>query len=144
MRLSACMLHVSRWLAAEEQPSWHYMQIGKLLGAKVVAVARGNEKCSLLSQLGADLVVDSVPALLLRWPVVSCTAALIMTPKMLSYLQVPCSCLCQQHVWPSCGCLPVDYPALERPDVARFTCYAGGSQQAIAATHQVSRSTRCS
>jgi hypothetical protein len=36
------------------------MQIGKLLGAKVVAVARGNEKCALLSQLGADLVVDSV------------------------------------------------------------------------------------
>ena len=40
------------------------MQIGKLLGAKVVAVARGNEKCALLSQLGADLVVDSVPAFL--------------------------------------------------------------------------------
>lgn len=35
------------------------VQIGKLLGAKVIAVARGKEKCAMLSQLGADLVVDS-------------------------------------------------------------------------------------
>ncbi len=61
MRLTACMLHVSRWPAADATLSWRCMQIGKLLGAKVVAVARGNEKCALLSQLGADLVVDSVP-----------------------------------------------------------------------------------
>jgi hypothetical protein len=61
MRLTACVLHVSRWAAADVTFSWRCMQIGKLLGAKVVAVARGPEKCALLSQLGADLVVDSVP-----------------------------------------------------------------------------------
>jgi NADPH:quinone reductase-like Zn-dependent oxidoreductase len=59
--LTACVLHVGRWAAADVTVSWHCMQIGKLLGAKVVAVARGPEKCALLSQLGADLVVDSVP-----------------------------------------------------------------------------------
>jgi len=36
------------------------VQIGKVLGAKVIAVARGKEKCSFLQQLGADLVIDSV------------------------------------------------------------------------------------
>ena len=34
-------------------------QIGKLLGAKVIAVARGRDKTAMLGQLGADLVVDS-------------------------------------------------------------------------------------
>lgn len=35
------------------------LQIGKLLGAKVIAVARGRDKTAMLGQLGADLVVDS-------------------------------------------------------------------------------------
>jgi len=35
------------------------VQIGKLLGAKVIAVARGRDKTVMLDHLGADLVIDS-------------------------------------------------------------------------------------
>lgn len=35
------------------------VQIGKMLGAKVVAVARGRQKMAVLDQLGADLTIDS-------------------------------------------------------------------------------------
>ncbi len=35
------------------------VQIGKAMGAFVVAVARGKQKCSLLKSMGADLVVDT-------------------------------------------------------------------------------------
>ena len=34
-------------------------QIGKALGARVVAVARGPDKCAVLEGLGADLVIDT-------------------------------------------------------------------------------------
>lgn len=35
------------------------MQISKVLGARVVAVARGSAKASALRELGADVVIDS-------------------------------------------------------------------------------------
>ena len=35
------------------------VQISKVLGAKVVAVARGAEKAKLLTDLGADAVIDT-------------------------------------------------------------------------------------
>lgn len=35
------------------------VQLGKLAGARVVAVARGADKCALLKKLGADAVIDS-------------------------------------------------------------------------------------
>ena len=35
------------------------LQIGKAVGAKVIAVARGPDKCAALEGLGADLVIDS-------------------------------------------------------------------------------------
>lgn len=35
------------------------VQLGKLAGARVVAVARGADKCALLKDLGADAVIDS-------------------------------------------------------------------------------------
>lgn len=35
------------------------VQIGKMLGAKVIAVARGRDKMAMLDQLGADLAIDS-------------------------------------------------------------------------------------
>jgi NADPH2:quinone reductase len=34
-------------------------QIGKALGACVIAVARGPDKCAVLEGLGADLVIDT-------------------------------------------------------------------------------------
>lgn len=37
----------------------NWLQIGKLLGAKVIAVARGRDKTVMLDHLGADLVIDS-------------------------------------------------------------------------------------
>ena len=35
------------------------LQIGKAVGAHVIAVARGRHKCAVLEDLGADLVIDS-------------------------------------------------------------------------------------
>ena len=35
------------------------MQIGKAVGARVIAVARGPDKCAVLEGLGADLVIDT-------------------------------------------------------------------------------------
>lgn len=36
-----------------------HLQIGKAVGAHVIAVARGRDKCAVLEGLGADLVIDS-------------------------------------------------------------------------------------
>ena len=35
------------------------VQIGKVVGAKVIAVARGAAKAEVLRQLGADVVIDT-------------------------------------------------------------------------------------
>jgi D-arabinose 1-dehydrogenase-like Zn-dependent alcohol dehydrogenase len=35
------------------------VQVSKVLGARVVAVARGSAKASALRELGADVVIDS-------------------------------------------------------------------------------------
>ena len=45
--------------ALKPQPCPSLAQVGKVLGAKVVAVARGPAKVALLEELGADLVLDS-------------------------------------------------------------------------------------
>jgi len=39
------------------EPNW--VQISKVLGARVVAVARGSAKANALRELGADVVIDS-------------------------------------------------------------------------------------
>ena len=119
-QLTACVLHVGRWAAASVTVSWRCMQIGKLLGAKVVAVARGPEKCALLSQLGADLVVDSVLDSLFQWPSVS--YAQLHGSSLLHAQQLACTFyldrLCKQHVWPSCSYLYGPHSAVEGPNDA--------------------------
>ena len=45
------------WACSEERLLW--LQIAHVLGAKVVAVARGSDKARALKELGADDVIDT-------------------------------------------------------------------------------------
>ena len=38
------------------------MELGKLMGARVIAVARGADKCAIAAQAGADHVIDATDA----------------------------------------------------------------------------------